>query len=400
MTRAIADVAVGVLDYMLRELDHGRRRVRREPGRRHRRGRRPDVHVARAGDPRGPRRRRAGVHRRLRRHRRRQLGGRDDPVPGLAGDRSRRRGEAGLRLGSRTPARGCWTGAPTGRSRRATTRRSPPGTGWPSRPSPTPAACSGRSGTRPPPSAAADAILGGLLAADGSLGRSWKDGRAVGQGVLEDYAHLADGLLALYEATFDERWFMTARGLMDRVLDRFADPAGGFFDTADDHERLITRPKDPQDNAVPSGGAMAATVLLRLAALDRGGALSRGRGTGDRHGRAVPRRATRRGSPSGSSAATVRGRRTRSRWPSSATPTNRPRRACSPPPRLGGGRTRSWPRPPPRRPPRVGRPAARTTASPSTAARPPTSAAASSATCRSPTRPTAPARSERQLTAG
>ena len=46
---------------------------------------------------------------------------------------------------------------------------------------------------------------------------------------------------------------------MDVVLARFADPAGGFFDTADDHERLISRPKDVQDNAVPSGGAMAAT---------------------------------------------------------------------------------------------------------------------------------------------
>jgi uncharacterized protein YyaL (SSP411 family) len=115
--------------------------------------------------------------------------------------------------------------------------------------------------------AAADAIIGGLLADDGSLGRSWKDGRAVGQGVLEDYSHLAEGLLALYAATFDERWFVLARGLMDRVLARFADPAGGFFDTADDHERLITRPRDVQDNATPSGSAMAATVLLRLAAL-------------------------------------------------------------------------------------------------------------------------------------
>ncbi len=98
------------------------------------------------------------------------------------------------------------------------------------------------------------------------FGRSWKDGRAVGAGVLEDYANLADGLLALYETTFDERWFVLARGLADRILARFADPAGGFFDTADDHERLITRPKDVQDNAVPSGGAMATTVLLRLAA--------------------------------------------------------------------------------------------------------------------------------------
>jgi uncharacterized protein len=113
---------------------------------------------------------------------------------------------------------------------------------------------------------AATAITAGLLSADGSLGRSWKDGRATGQGVLEDHADLADGLLALYEATHDERWFVTARGLMDRVLEHFADPAGGFFDTADDHEALVVRPKDVQDNAVPSGNAMAAFVLVRLAA--------------------------------------------------------------------------------------------------------------------------------------
>jgi hypothetical protein len=111
---------------------------------------------------------------------------------------------------------------------------------------------------------AADTILSGLLGADGALGRSWKDGRASGAGVLEDYTHLADGLLALYEASFDERWFTTARALMEYVLERFADPAGGFFDTSDRHERLVTRPKDVQDNAVPSGNAMAAAVLLRL----------------------------------------------------------------------------------------------------------------------------------------
>jgi uncharacterized protein len=114
---------------------------------------------------------------------------------------------------------------------------------------------------------AAGVILDGLLGEDGRLGRSWKDGRATGQGVLEDYADLADGLLALYEATFDERWFTTARILADAVLERFADPDGGFFDTATDHERLVTRPKDTQDNATPSGGAMATLVLLRLGAL-------------------------------------------------------------------------------------------------------------------------------------
>jgi uncharacterized protein len=113
---------------------------------------------------------------------------------------------------------------------------------------------------------AAEAITDGLLGPDGVLGRSWKDGRASGTGVLEDYTHLADGLLALYEATFDERWFTTARALMDHVIEHFSDPIGGFFDTSDAHERLVTRPKDVQDNAIPSGNAMAAVVLLRLAA--------------------------------------------------------------------------------------------------------------------------------------
>jgi uncharacterized protein len=116
--------------------------------------------------------------------------------------------------------------------------------------------------------AAAEAILGGLFdAGTGRLKRSWKDGRATGEGVLEDYADLADGLLALYEATFVERWFVVARQLGDAILGHFTDPDGGFFDTADNHERLITRPKDVQDNAVPSGGAMATFVLLRLHAL-------------------------------------------------------------------------------------------------------------------------------------
>ncbi len=114
---------------------------------------------------------------------------------------------------------------------------------------------------------AANAILAGLRRPDGRLARSWKDGRASGEGVLEDYADLADGLLALYEATFDEGWFATARELADTILDHFVDPAGGFFDTADDHETLVTRPKDPQDNATPAGGSMATLVLVRLAAL-------------------------------------------------------------------------------------------------------------------------------------
>ena len=113
---------------------------------------------------------------------------------------------------------------------------------------------------------AAEVVIGGLLTADGRLRRSWKDGRATGNGVLEDYADLAEGLLSLYEATFDERWFTTARRLVDAILAHFTAPDGGFFDTADDHETLVARPRDSQDNALPSGGAMAARVLLRMAA--------------------------------------------------------------------------------------------------------------------------------------
>jgi uncharacterized protein YyaL (SSP411 family) len=114
---------------------------------------------------------------------------------------------------------------------------------------------------------AAEVLLTEVRSADGRLRRSFKEGVAKQSGVLEDYANLADGLLALYQATFDERWFVAARELGDTMLDHFADPDGGFFDTADDHETLITRPKGLQDNAQPSGSAMAVQVLLRLAAL-------------------------------------------------------------------------------------------------------------------------------------
>jgi hypothetical protein len=114
---------------------------------------------------------------------------------------------------------------------------------------------------------AASAVVDGLRQPDGRLRRSWRDGRASADGALEDYADLADGLLALYEATFHERWYDVAVSLMDVVLEHFAHPSGGFYDTPDDGERLVVRPRDVQDNATPSGGSMATTVLLRLAAL-------------------------------------------------------------------------------------------------------------------------------------
>ncbi len=112
----------------------------------------------------------------------------------------------------------------------------------------------------------ADFLLAEMRATDGRLRRSWRRGVAHLNGYLEDYAAVAEGLLALYQATFVERYFVAARELVDTALTHFADPAGGFFDTADDHEALVLRPKDVQDNATPSGSALMTTVLLKLAA--------------------------------------------------------------------------------------------------------------------------------------
>ncbi|HTP09625.1 MAG TPA: thioredoxin domain-containing protein, partial [Anaerolineae bacterium] len=112
----------------------------------------------------------------------------------------------------------------------------------------------------------AEFLLRAMRTGAGRLLRTWKDGQAKLNGYLEDYACVIDGLLELYQTTFDEKWFVAARQLVDTMLQHFIDPAGGFFDTSDDHEALVTRPKDLQDNAVPSGNAMAATILLKLAA--------------------------------------------------------------------------------------------------------------------------------------
>lgn len=98
------------------------------------------------------------------------------------------------------------------------------------------------------------------------LWRTYKDGQGRLNGYLEDYAAVGNGLLDLWEATFDPRWFVAARGLAATMVSRFWDPAhGNFYDTGDDHEDLIVRPKNLQDNATPSGNALAAELLLRLA---------------------------------------------------------------------------------------------------------------------------------------
>jgi uncharacterized protein len=109
-------------------------------------------------------------------------------------------------------------------------------------------------------------LLDKLMTVDGRLLHTYKNGAAKIDGYLEDYATLIDALIELYQMTFDERWFVEARRLADTVLAHFAAPDGGFFDTSDDHEALIVRPRNVQDNATPSGNSVMSKNLVRLAA--------------------------------------------------------------------------------------------------------------------------------------
>jgi uncharacterized protein YyaL (SSP411 family) len=111
----------------------------------------------------------------------------------------------------------------------------------------------------------AEFLLRELRQENGRLLHSWKEGDARLNGYLEDHSYLVEGLLELYQTTFDPRWFVAAQELVETMLEHFADSEGTLYDTSDDHEELITRPRDLQDNATPSGSAMAITALLKLA---------------------------------------------------------------------------------------------------------------------------------------
>ena len=93
---------------------------------------------------------------------------------------------------------------------------------------------------------------------DGRVFRSHKDGVTRIPGFLEDHSAVALGALSLYELTFDRAWLDRARGLSDAIMRWFwDDDASTFFDTARDHEALITRPRDVTDNATPSGVSLS-----------------------------------------------------------------------------------------------------------------------------------------------
>ena len=116
---------------------------------------------------------------------------------------------------------------------------------------------------------AADFILTRMRGPDGRLLRTWSAGAEPKlNAYLEDYSFLLDGLVSLYEATFEPRWIEAALELAEVMVDQFWDAKdGGFFYTGRDHESLIARAKDPHDNAIPSGNSMAVTGLLRLVKL-------------------------------------------------------------------------------------------------------------------------------------
>ncbi len=107
----------------------------------------------------------------------------------------------------------------------------------------------------------------GAAAGEVRLARTSRDGRTgLSAGVLDDYADVAEGFLALYAVTGQTRWLEHTEGLLEAVLTRFSRPDGALYDTADDAEPLIRRPQDPTDGATPAGWTAASGALLSYAA--------------------------------------------------------------------------------------------------------------------------------------
>jgi len=105
------------------------------------------------------------------------------------------------------------------------------------------------------------------LQTQSGLKRSWRQGSARFTAYLQDHAALGLGMLDLYQTDLDPRWYDAAVNQAEEILTHFSDPVGGFFDTRDDHEKLIARPKSIQDTPIPSSNTLATSLLLRLAAL-------------------------------------------------------------------------------------------------------------------------------------
>ncbi len=112
---------------------------------------------------------------------------------------------------------------------------------------------------------AADFLLASMRGPDGRLRRTYNEGKARLTAYVQDYAFLIAALLDVYELTGELRWFEAALELQAKQDELHADPAGGYFTTANDAEKLLVRKKPSYDGAVPSGNSVSALNLLRLA---------------------------------------------------------------------------------------------------------------------------------------
>jgi hypothetical protein len=116
--------------------------------------------------------------------------------------------------------------------------------------------------------AAARYVLEGMRQKNGRLFATARHGRAHLEAYLDDYAFVIEGLIDLYETDFDQHWIREALALDVVLRDHFEDGVnGGYFTTADDHEKLLVRLKAPHDGALPAGNSVQACNLLRLAQL-------------------------------------------------------------------------------------------------------------------------------------
>ncbi len=123
---------------------------------------------------------------------------------------------------------------------------------------------------------AAEFVLAELRREDGRLLRTWREGRAGGPAYADDVALFAQACLTLHETTLDLRWYREARAQAADLVGLFHDAErGGFYQTGEDAEALVVRPKELFDNAVPSGNSAAAEVLQRLALIEGDAELER-----------------------------------------------------------------------------------------------------------------------------
>ena len=241
---------------------------------------------------------------------------------------------------------------PSARSRPATTRWSPPGTGWRSpRWSSTRPLTGDRGDRRRGPGHRPRCWPTGTSSTAGCAGSPATAGRRAGRGA-GGLRRVAEAFCAVHQLTGEGRWLDLAGELLDVALAHFGTGEGGFYDTADDAEQLITRPADPTDNATPSGLSALAAALVAYSALTGETALPGGGRGGAGHGRADRRPArpvhrVRGGGRRGAALRAVRdgdrhrraGGRPAGAWPPAGTP--RPARWWSPARRTSPG-CRCW----------------------------------------------------------